>query len=146
MIKINSKEKPTKRLYGDDIPDHTEHFFDRPATADWTRCAKVKPGEGGITVELTMRDPSTCNHKNHTIEGVETKAAAANLVTKFLTYPLVEEGLVLDEFINQAEREIEVIQVNRTRCRIAYEMPNAGDTEAWRSLVRIGPWKFYPIA
>ena len=53
-------------------------------------------------------------------------------------YPLTDiaEGDVLDWFINQADRDCEVAKINRTRCRLEYEMPNAGPMGGWHPIYK----------
>ena len=54
----------------------------------------------------------------------------------FRAFVPVEVGMVLDIHINQGPRECEVIKINRTRLRVAYEMPNAGDMEGWQPVFK----------
>ena len=44
----------------------------------------------------------------------------------------IEVGDYLGLDLNQAIRDCEFIMINKTRARVAYEMPNAGDMEGWQ--------------
>ncbi len=59
----------------------------------------------------------------------------------------VEVGLQFGEYINQNDRDCEVLVQKRTRFRIEYEMPNAGMVEAWRypAIIRHGVWYYVPV-
>jgi len=49
----------------------------------------------------------------------------------------IQEGDIVDKQINQAIRECEVIKINKTRCRLAYEMPNAGMMGGWHGINKL---------
>jgi len=55
----------------------------------------------------------------------------------------VKVGDQFSKVINQGERDCEVIKVGRTRARIAYEMPNAGDFGGYIPIVNLFGRKLY---
>ena len=46
-------------------------------------------------------------------------------------------GNWLKKEINQAKRDCQVVSVKRTRCRLEYEMPNAGPMGGWHPIVEM---------
>jgi len=44
----------------------------------------------------------------------------------------IKVGVMFSEYINQAERECEIVKVTKTRFRFEYELPRSGMTGSWR--------------
>jgi hypothetical protein len=109
------------------LPDHTQHFSScRYEIAHRGRIVKSQPDPlGGFA--LFFQDEFNDLGYQFELRSVEHHAAL-RLVQLFLTGPEARVNECYWEMINQAERQVDVIKVNRTRARIAYELPNSGES------------------
>jgi len=92
---------------------------------------------------LTFSDSKVDLRKDgDTIYNVPAKKVA-RIISVFLKGNRTDEGdNVFDQFINQAVRECWVTRLTPTRCRIEYEMPNAGIVGAWRNQTTVGGYTY----
>jgi len=67
---------------------------------------------------------------------------ASRLIRTFLTGKRADAQYP-DLFINQAVRDCAVMKATPTRCRVEYEMPNAGLVGGWRYRTNLGRFAYY---
>lgn len=93
--------------------------------------------------ELTFSDPKVDLRRSGDTLTVRNVKEADKAIRKFLVGKRVEKSVdYYQDEVNQARRDCEIIEVGRTRVRIRYELPNSGDTYAWRALVTVGDYHY----
>jgi len=68
--------------------------------------------------------------------------AAARLIRTFLTGDRADAEYP-DLLINQGVRDCAVMEATPTRCRVEYDMPNAGLVGGWRYYTNLGRFAYY---
>lgn len=93
---------------------------------------------------LTFSDPTGIDLRKSCDEvQAKTWKEATRLILNFMVGARVN---VTDDwyqdFINQADREVEIVKVTKTRVRIEYWLPNSGQTGAWRACTTVGDYRY----
>lgn len=107
------------------------------------RIVAIRTGNKPDTFNLSFSD-SKVNLRTigDTLYNVPHKNVAKT-ISAFFDGSRTDEGdNVFDQFINQAVRECWVTKLTPTRCRIEYEMPNAGIVGAWRNQTTVGGFTY----
>lgn len=124
-----------------DLPDHTEHYRgDTFYGENGPRTIKCQPENDGdgFAVFYSDQDDMGYNHEWRNMPADWVKAFIVAALTRH-TAPADDPTIYwYDEWINQANREVEVVKVTPTRVRIQYEMPNTGTKGAWRTQFVLG--------
>ena len=140
MIKIPLGDFPAHNAFS--IPEHKQHY-QAGNSHNPERVIKVDPEREAGLYCVSYSDPDSCGY-NHVFRD-QTKEQAENLVLVYLGRCICAvENPQFDQWINQASRNCWVVSAARTRCRIEYELPNAGITGAYRKCAQLG--QYYYIA
>ena len=93
----------------------------------------VSTGDDRLMAHVRNEMPDDEDAKNFELWRHDT---SRRFTVSFRYFKPVAVGDLLNIHINQGDRECEVIKINRTRLRIAYEMPNAGAMEGWQPVFK----------
>lgn len=113
-----------------EMPRHTEHYSDAP-WAVGNKVVKVQPSNESGKYHLFFQD--SAHEYGYQDERLNVSPLQAlHLLHTFFCSPEPTVGMCFRAWINQAWRDCEIVCTTKTRARIAYEMPNAGECGAWR--------------
>ena len=130
-------------------PGHPAHV--RPQIAIGPKCGRVVAIRTGDTwnhktypntYNLTFSDSKVdLRIKGDTLYNVPEKDVAQKIQMFFCGTRTTESGC-LTMMINQGVRDCWIEKLTPTRCRIEYEMPNAGQMGGWRYQTTVGGYTY----
>lgn len=105
------------------------------------RIVAIRTGNKPDTFNLSFSDPKAdLRQGGDTIYDVP-EAKVTVIIENFLEGYRVSTNLPWTcMMINQAHRDVTVVKITPTRCRIEYELPNSGEVGAWRHQTSIGKY------
>lgn len=125
-------------------PGHPAHV--RKGMAIGRKCGRIvaiRTGNEPDTFNLSFSDPKVdLRIDGDTLYDVP-EAQVTSIIENFLEgYRVSEMQPWATMMINQGHRDVTVVKITPTRCRIEYEMPNAGEMGAWRHQTTVGPYTY----
>lgn len=119
-------------------PGHPAHV----TNARNDRIVAIRTGNKPGTFNLTFSDPKVELRDADTKYDVKP-AKVEQMIYNFLHgIRISATDNWFDSFINQATRECYVDHLTPTRCRIEYEMPNAGLVGSWRKQTTVNGFTY----
>ncbi len=123
-------------------PGHPAHVTTSIKIGDRIgRIVAIRTGNKPGTFNLTFSDRKVdlrFQPGGDTLYDVKSDLAHRTIRNFLIGSRVADENDIFDQMINQGVRECYVIKLTPTRCRIEYEMPNAGDMQAWRYQTTVG--------
>jgi hypothetical protein len=98
-----------------------------------------------INFELTFSDPKVANQlreRGDTYFAISVKDADRTIRNFLVGIRACKSVDYFQDFVNQKERDCEIVRLTRTRARIRYYLPKSGATEAWRAFSEVGGYLY----
>ncbi len=121
------------------IPDHVEHYTNNCGVV--VRISPDTQDRPAHTFSVFIRHANQVDGYDYIHPGL-TKDHARKLAMSVLQGIEVQKDSHFAMFINQANRDCEVVKLTPTRARIWYELPRTGETYAWRYCVNINGHRY----